>query len=218
MKTDSDRRIAEKILQHASLKGKRVLEIGCGNGRITALLAGLPSSLTAIDPDAGQIRQARKSVAGVDFRVGSGENLDFPDACFDRVVFTLSLHHQNSRTAIREAARVLADRGRILVVEPENQGEVERLFAQLRCENQATVQAVNAICRSGLHIERWEAFEATWRFEDKQDLLRSVFAYYDMAFDAQVAGKISDLLGERLESRPITLVDTMVIHALQNPG
>ncbi len=47
MKNDSDRRIFQKILHFASLENKDVLEIGCGNGRITSLLAGKPKHLIA---------------------------------------------------------------------------------------------------------------------------------------------------------------------------
>ena len=36
-------------------RGKRVLEIGCGEGRLTLRLAGLGARVDAIDPDAGQV-------------------------------------------------------------------------------------------------------------------------------------------------------------------
>ena len=43
-----------------SFAGKRVLEVGCGNGRITRKFAHLAAYVDAIDPDADKITQARQ--------------------------------------------------------------------------------------------------------------------------------------------------------------
>jgi len=80
-------------------RGARVLEIGCGDGRLTLRLARLGAVVEAIDPDAGSIRRARKQRAAlparlaknVRYHVGAGEHLAFPDESFDRVVFAWSL-------------------------------------------------------------------------------------------------------------------------------
>jgi len=45
---DSDRKIADALLGFASFKNQRILEIGCGNGRITTHLAGKSGALFAI--------------------------------------------------------------------------------------------------------------------------------------------------------------------------
>ena len=81
-------------------RGARVLEIGCGDGRLTARLARLGAVVEAIDQDAASIRQARRQRAAVlparlaknvRYRVGDGQHLDYPDESFDRVVFAWSL-------------------------------------------------------------------------------------------------------------------------------
>jgi 2-polyprenyl-3-methyl-5-hydroxy-6-metoxy-1,4-benzoquinol methylase len=73
-----------------------VLEIGCGDGRLTRRLARLGSSIVAIDPDRESIRLARaslpKSFSGrVRYAVGSSGRLKFPARSFDIVVFAWSL-------------------------------------------------------------------------------------------------------------------------------
>ena len=81
-------------------RGARVLEIGCGDGRLTVRLARLGALVEAIDPDAPSIRRARRQRAAllparlaknVRYRVGDAEHLAFPDESFDRVVFAWSL-------------------------------------------------------------------------------------------------------------------------------
>ena len=80
----------------ASWRGARVLEIGCGDGRLTRRLARLGAQVTAIDPDRAAIRTARrtlpKSYAGqVRYAVGTAGRLEFPARSFDIVVFAWSL-------------------------------------------------------------------------------------------------------------------------------
>lgn len=215
MHDNSDIIIAEKIFSFTDLRNKRVLEIGCGNGRITSLLVGKPAVLMAIDPDEKEIREARKKVPWADFIVGTGENLAFSDGFFDRVIFTLSLHHQDSELALQESRRVLKDTGEILVIEPMVDGEVERVFAIVHNENRAKADAQRAILKSGLFVVQWEVFYANWFFDKKEDLSEYIFNYYGLPVDAILAGKIFACLGGQEPKRPIKLSDKMIIHALR---
>ncbi len=78
-------------------KDKRLLEIGCGDGRLTLRLAAFePASIEAIDPDPKRIRAARRNLpkeesGRIHFHVGHAEKLRYPDAAFDVVVFAWSL-------------------------------------------------------------------------------------------------------------------------------
>lgn len=76
--------------------GKRVLEIGCGDGRLTRRLAQLGAIVNAIEPDAKLIRKARKALPErfkklVRYQVGHVERLGHADRSFDVVVFAWSL-------------------------------------------------------------------------------------------------------------------------------
>ena len=217
MNTDSDQRIAEEIFQVVELKGKRVLEIGCGNGRISSLLAPKVKQLVAIDPDELSIDEAKSRGIGVEFCVGSGENLNFPPNAFDVIIFTLSLHHQDSVQALDQAIRVLKNGGSILVVEPVVEGEIEKIFSHLVNEDQAKHDAQKAISDSGLSIDQSQTFTAKWHFDDIADLQKSLFDYYEMKFDIQVAEKILDQVGEKAGSNPIVLEDLMLIQLLSVP-
>lgn len=215
MKEHSAQKIYENIVKHSELENKKILEIGCGTGRISALLSKKTNLLVAIDPDENAIQNARINIPGVDFSVGSGEKLTFADSFFDVVIFTLSLHHQNSRKALREAARVVKAGGKIFVVEPVIEGEIERVFAFLHNENKDKRLAQKAITNSGLSIVASEVFTAEWIFKNEDDLFQSLFGYYDMPFDSDIAVKLSDLLGKKMKLSPIVLVDTMSIQSLK---
>ena len=76
--------------------GKRVLEIGCGDGRLTRRLAELGAVVHAIDPDASLVRKARKALPqrfakSVRFKAANAERLGHRDRCFDTVIFAWAL-------------------------------------------------------------------------------------------------------------------------------
>lgn len=214
MKEYSAQKISEKILEYTELKRHITLEIGCGTGRISSILSKKTSLLVAIDPDKKAIETAVANISGVDFRIGSGEALDFPNAFFDVVIFTLSLHHQNCQKALSEAARVLKSEGKILIIEPIAEGEIERIFSYLQNEDKEKAVTQNCILNSELKIIKSEVFTSDWVFDDETDLLNSVFEYYNMPFNSNIASKISNYLGLKIKSSPIVCKDKMIIQNL----
>ena len=74
-----------------SFASRRVLEIGCGDGRLTKQYAPVAGSVIAIDPDAAAVSQLARDLPTVDARaIGIGE-LVLPDRSVDVVVFAWSL-------------------------------------------------------------------------------------------------------------------------------
>jgi SAM-dependent methyltransferase len=106
--------------------GARVLEVGCGPGRLSIRLArqhGL--DVTGLDLDPAMIQRARAHAADPpgngdehqpSFLVGDVASLAFPDGSFDLVVSTLSMHHWAAPSAgLAEIGRVLRPGARALV-------------------------------------------------------------------------------------------------------
>jgi protein-L-isoaspartate O-methyltransferase len=93
---DPERNEVRALRRAADWRDRRVLEIGCGAGRLTARLLSLGARVTALDPDAAQVRAARRRFAGrpaskVRVRVGKAQRLGDPDDSYDRVVFAWAL-------------------------------------------------------------------------------------------------------------------------------
>ena len=80
----------------ADFRGAHVLEMGCGEGRLTEGIAKEADRVLAFDPDAKSVEQARKVLPAeladkVSFRVASAEQLEIEPGSFDLVVFSWSL-------------------------------------------------------------------------------------------------------------------------------
>jgi SAM-dependent methyltransferase len=122
------RSIAADVAVAASaggMDGARVLEVGCGPGRMSIRLArryGL--EVTGLDLDPAMIERARANAGragtgdelGPSFLVGDVASLPFPDGSFDLVVSTLSMHHwADGAASLAEIGRVLRPGARALV-------------------------------------------------------------------------------------------------------
>lgn len=98
--------------------GKRVLDIGCGEGA-TLLHLGAPAGAVGVDLFADKIAFARDNVPGCEFIEASAAELPFDDARFDHVLVRDVIHHLDEpETLTGEADRVLAAGGRLDVLEP----------------------------------------------------------------------------------------------------
>ena len=109
----------------ADPRGGTCVEVGCGPGRMTAVLAERFDSVVAVDVSAGMLERARAAVTSpnVDFRLVEGDRLDsVEDGIADALVCYLVLQHLPERRVVlrylEEFARVLSPEGSAFVQLP----------------------------------------------------------------------------------------------------
>jgi ubiquinone/menaquinone biosynthesis C-methylase UbiE len=84
------------FLRLADFRDSRVLEMGCGEGRLTSGIAVEAASVLAFDPDAARVADAQAALPSelaerVAFQVASAEEIEVERGSFDLVVFSWSL-------------------------------------------------------------------------------------------------------------------------------
>jgi SAM-dependent methyltransferase len=119
------------------VRGKDVLDLGCGNGGNTALLALRGARVCGLDIspeliDLARVRLAMNGIAGdVRFLVGSAHEIDLPDASVDVVFGIAILHHLDLKKTAAEAHRVLRPGGRAIFQEPVRNSPTIRAIRRL---------------------------------------------------------------------------------------
>lgn len=102
--------------------GKDVLDIACGEGYGSAMLAGVAESVVGVDIDEATIERARASYAasGVEFEPGDCVSIPYQKDSFDVVVSFETIEHIEDQTRfLREVRRVLRPGGLFICSTPD---------------------------------------------------------------------------------------------------
>jgi ubiquinone/menaquinone biosynthesis C-methylase UbiE len=116
----ANKRLSDISLVSVDFKGKRILDLGSGDGAYTKELfdRGEPFSIHGIDPSKKAIEIAKEKYGDkrITFAVGNADSLPYTADSFDLVHIRGVLHHMDDPTmALKEALRVSTV---ILLIEP----------------------------------------------------------------------------------------------------
>ena len=117
-----------RLVDRAALRsGERIVDIGCGTGKVPVVAAGTVApggAALGVDASAGMIARARQRARDanveVEFRQAAMEDLPFPEDSFDVVLCCQALHHvprDAKIQALAEMHRVLKPGGRLLLLD-----------------------------------------------------------------------------------------------------
>jgi ubiquinone/menaquinone biosynthesis C-methylase UbiE len=120
------------------VRGKRVLDLGCGTGENTLLLALMAAEVYALDISEELVELAKKrlkinlvSAERVHFMAGSAHDTGIPDESLDIVLGIAILHHLDLGLVSREVFRVLKKGGRAIFQEPVRDSASIRFLRRL---------------------------------------------------------------------------------------
>src|SRR4249919_919382 len=143
------------ILGGGLASGSRVLEVGCGTGKLTELLAAHQLNVDAVDPGARMIELAKRRVGGrsdVRFHVGRFEEVAFPEEAFEAVFSATAFHWVDPLIGWTKAASHLRSGGLLallahMTVHDERSAAADEGFRELLRKHAPTVAEGHAQTR-----------------------------------------------------------------------
>jgi ubiquinone/menaquinone biosynthesis C-methylase UbiE len=170
----SDPALLERVLELAQPKASdRMLDIATGAGHTALTLAPHVASVVAFDLTQQMLEETARNAAArgltnVTTRRGAAEKLPFADDSFDIVAVRQAPHHYaDIRAAVREMARVVKPRGRVVIIDsraPEDD-ELDRAFNHIEK------------LRDPSHVRDWRPSE--WRAMVREAGLRIIAEHLD---------------------------------------
>jgi SAM-dependent methyltransferase len=151
--------------------GQRVLDVGCGAGALTTVLAGIVGAdhLSGIDPSEPFVNAARERVPGADLRVGPAENLPFGEDTFDAALSQLVFHFvDDPAQAVTELRRVTREGGKVAACVWDMTGGMTMLRSYWDAARAVDASAPDEIERFGGHPGQ---LAALWREAGLRDVV-----------------------------------------------
>jgi SAM-dependent methyltransferase len=133
-------------------EGQSVVDVGCGTGALTTVLADLvgPDRVAAVDPSEPFVEECRSSVPGADVRVAVAEALPFEDGTFDRALSQLVFHFVDDPAAsVAEMSRVTRPGGVVSACVWDMTGGMTMIGAYWAAVREAGVPGVSETERFG---------------------------------------------------------------------
>jgi 2-polyprenyl-3-methyl-5-hydroxy-6-metoxy-1,4-benzoquinol methylase len=110
-------------------KGARVLDIGCGNGRVMMQLRSVGWQVSGVEPDPKSAAQARE--AGLDVRAGLLDPGTWPEGCFDAITMNHVIEHLHDPLGmLRICAQILKPGGSISIATPNFASRGHQIFGR----------------------------------------------------------------------------------------
>ena len=109
--------LTEAVVELGDLRGRRVLDVGCGPGTVLVQLTrAFGVDGVGLDASSKMIEAARRETPDLaELHVGRAETLPFADGSFDAALMRLVVHHVDRPKAFVELVRVLRPGGRLVV-------------------------------------------------------------------------------------------------------
>jgi len=152
------------------LRGRKVLELGCGAGEASVYFAKRGADVTATDLSTGMLEVVQKVAAKhgvrVSVRQAVSSRLDFPDDSFDIVYAANLLHHVDIEPTLAEAARVLKPGGRFASWDPLAHNPLIKVYRLMATEVRTTDEHPLKMSDLALFRKHFAdvTFETTWFF------------------------------------------------------
>lgn len=164
------------------VSGKRVVDIGCGEGQIARAFAAAGADVIGFDPFIDAAAPVELGCGRYELRRAAADAIPLADDSADIVLFVFSLHHVpvgRMEGALAEARRLLVPGGTLCVAEPVADGPAHHVMAPYHDETAvraAAFAALEAKARPAFGSFSTTRFSEWRRHPDFEDYARQAIA------------------------------------------
>ena len=115
----------------APVQGERILDLGCGTGHLTSLIAAAGADVVGVDKSPSMIESAKRSYPDLEFIESDATTLDF-DSEFDAVFSNATIHWVKDQRALASAIRRALKPGGRFVAEFGGKGNLSAVREALK--------------------------------------------------------------------------------------
>jgi len=136
----------KKMLQLVNISNKKILEIGCGIGRVTTQIAKITKEVYAIDVDEEVLKVAKRKslklkLKNIKFDKVSADKIKYPDKFFDVVLCPWSIHHISKKDkTFRQIKRVLKRNGYLVIIEASSKNDYTELSNLIKTKEKRRIE------------------------------------------------------------------------------
>ena len=177
--------------------GSRVVEVGCGTGKLTVALGARGLRVEAVDPGANLVEVARRRVArsAVRFHVARFEDVELPSGAFEAVLSATAFHWVDPDVSWAKAARLLRPGGVLALLTHVGGSLLELEDELLAAWREVVPEAASWVRRNAREL--WEGAEA------RRANISEVWAWFEKN-SGKGRAVAADLFGEaEIEKLPI---------------
>ena len=228
--------------------GDRVLDLGCGTGRLSRYAAGITGKIGCIvglDPSRHRIRIAQEKsrlIPQVSFRVGSDQDLgSLPDNSFDGVYMNSAYHHIESpkarASALTRIHRILKRGGRIGLLDPDQASPsimrivtrevLEKYGIHFRDDDGVTTEEIESeLAYTGFRVQKVEYIRNPERYDSALAIVHAAesshFGNYLLEVPEELRNEIRMEIEQKLSEfqtcTGISMIRSRVLIIAEKPG
>jgi SAM-dependent methyltransferase len=214
-------RLQRYALCREAVRGKRALDIACGEGNGSAMLSVTAARVVGVDPDPGVVAHAATTygrLPHLSYAIGSCDRIPLSDRSMDVVIAFDAIQYQDRHDEmLREIRRVLVPGGLLLLSSPNTLTLASANVLQRR-ERQSESEA-----EARAHAQADRAAVRSLSFGELETLLKSVFEQVEFWGQRPGVGSFTFPLNHsaaRAKLRPLTLEEDVIaecVAPLDNP-
>lgn len=156
------------VLKFVPSQCNRAMEVGCGTGTFTRLLANRAKQVIAVDLSKEMVRVAQSRSTehtNIDYKVGDFLDLDLALSSFDCIVMIATLHHLPNEQVLKKVKQLLAPNGVLILHDIlRSDGRLEKLANLVR----VPISLASRYFRTGKPQVSWQLRKA-WAEHGKDE-------------------------------------------------